>query len=383
MLERLGMRYFERRSDVMPPVEAEDEVHYLNPRERAALRGIIRWAVVRSALAGGLSGGVTALAEFFAKPVFLVGPAADDLSHTIAFWAVVLGVTGVATFFEISFLYWDALRSVHRLSHAAGLDLFDGKQGQAVATALVRAALELPNPGDRMFGVDPRREISRLWLIVATLIYKAKIGVTNFLIKMFVRRLMGRATLRAWDAFVAIPVTAVWNGWVTWRVLREACLRVMAPSAAMEYVAAIVGDPAALSPGGRTNLLRAAASSVVRTRDMHPNLMALLAELHERLGTVEGEVIDDWHLFLDELPTLAEPEQEMALRLMAVACVIDGRISRREYQLLRTAHEVCGSDLDDRALRRLYRQYTRGDSFDAELLRALGQRVVSGSPSTT
>ena len=36
---------------------------------------------------------------------------------------------------------------------------------------------------------------------------------------------------------------------------------------------------AQLSDAGRVNLVRAVAGSVVRTRDMHPNLVALLAEV--------------------------------------------------------------------------------------------------------
>ena len=49
-----------------------------------------------------------------------------DWHHNLSYWAVVGGVTVLATLFEIAFLYWDSLRSVHNLARAAGVKLFGG-----------------------------------------------------------------------------------------------------------------------------------------------------------------------------------------------------------------------------------------------------------------
>src|SRR4051794_24783671 len=55
LLVRLGIGYFQRRSRSAQPAEAIDAVHLLNPDEREALRKIERGAIVRAAIAGGLS----------------------------------------------------------------------------------------------------------------------------------------------------------------------------------------------------------------------------------------------------------------------------------------------------------------------------------------
>ena len=93
----------------------------------------------------------------------------DGIAYSAAdgvrFWSVVIVVTIVASIFEIGFLYWDALRSVHAMASAAGLKLAESDltgERRDVALALARAALELPNPPHRTFGVDPRRESSPL-----------------------------------------------------------------------------------------------------------------------------------------------------------------------------------------------------------------------------
>lgn len=373
LLERLGVLYFRRLSAELPEVRAADAVSVLNPEERRALRGIERGAVARAALAGALSAVACAAAEVLAEPLLGPAPGAAAFSATMQYWGVVGGVTVLAAALEIGFLYWDSLRSVHRLARAAGMDLFPsgaGGEGQAVAAALARAALELPNPTDRVFGVDPRREASRLRLVVAGLLYKLKVSITNFALKVLVRRLLGRAVVRAWLPFVAVPGTAAWNGLVTWIVLREARIRVMGPSAARELVGAIFDQGVELSADGRLALARAVGSSIVRTEDLHPNLLCVLLEVLRRAGEPSAP-IDDSRAFLEMLPGLRAEERRLALQVLMVAAVIDGRFTGAERRLLREAQEACGRAPDERPAERLRRAFLSGDASLDELVRAL------------
>lgn len=367
LLERLGVRYFQKMSASLPRVTATDAVSVLNAEERRALAGIVRGAVARAALAGVISAGLAAGAEVLAERLYGVdiGAAPDKVKY----WALVGGVTGVAAIFEILYLYWDSLRAVHQMARAAGLDPFatDHSDDQAaVAAALARAALELPNPTESVFGVDPRREASKLRLAVASLLYKIKVSVTNFLVKVVVRRLVGRALVRTWLPFVALPGTAAWNGIVCWIVLREARIRVMGPSAARELIAAIFDQGITPSPAGRITLVRAVASSIVRTEDLHPNLAAVLAEVTRRVPDPLPEGIDDSAAFLESLRRLRPDEQRLALQVLSAAAIIDGRFTSNERRLLREAQEACGRTGDEKIAERLRKAFVSGDgSLDA------------------
>src|SRR5262249_51234454 len=143
----------------------------------------------------------------------------------VKLWTVIGGATAAASIVEISYLYWDGLRTVHELAREAGLELFPEGERTAVAQAMARAALELPNPTAAVFGVDPRREASKLGLFFASIVYKLKISVSNFVMKALVRRAFARAFVRAWLPLVSVPVTAAWNGIVAWLILREARVR--------------------------------------------------------------------------------------------------------------------------------------------------------------
>jgi hypothetical protein len=286
----------------------------------------------------------------------------------------VLGVTLIATVFEILFLYWDALRSVRELSRVAGLDLFADRgvagEEKAVAAALARAALELPNSTANVFGVDPHRETSKWRLVAVSLAYKAKVGVTNFVAKVLIRRVLTRAALRVYAPFVAIPVTAAWNALVTWMVLREARLRAMGPSAVAELSQSILGKASSLSAAGRLAAIRAVASCIVRTKDMHPNLLRLLVEVHRRCPDPEPGDLDDVPAFLASLPTLADEERRVVVLLLGLAAIVDGRLRRDERRLIRETQIAAGLPVDLRAAERLRRTFVRGEAIQVEQLRA-------------
>jgi len=366
LFERLGLAVL-RRTPARPPVaSADDPIHVLNEDEQRELRLIERRAVLLAGLAGALSGGATAAAAIWAHR--FIGPDGVPLSAAdgVRFWAVVIGVTIIASIFEIGFLYWDALRSVHAMATAAGLGLsgeaLSGAQRE-VALALARAALELPNPPVRAFGVNPRRE-SIGWVVAAgALLYRAKIMLTTLLLKAVLRSLLGRVMGRAMFELVTIPVTAIWNAVVCFLVVREARLRTMGPSAASELVRFALLDHMP-SPDGRVSAFRSVASAIVRTKDLHPNHVALFRALAERLGPADVVEIDDSSRFLTEIAKLDPEDGRLVLRLLVIAAVLDGRITRAERRLLTEAFAATGRTLSFERVDRLRRAFMAGRGID-------------------
>jgi hypothetical protein len=267
---------------------------------------------------------------------------------------------------------------VHALSHAAGLDLFPNEDDDAaLAGAMARAALELPNPTGRHHGVDPWREASRFRLVIASFVYKLKISVTNFAVKALVRRMLGRAVVKAWLPFVAVPITAAWNALICWLIMREARIRAMGPSAAYEMIEIAYGsiDESALTDETRRVAVRAVASSIVRTEDMHPNLAAVLREVRARAPAMEGDPdggdLDAPSIFLARIMKLGSAQQRFVIRVLAVASVIDGRLTRAEKGLLVDVHRACGLAPDLTAVEGLRVAFLAGDPIDRKRIASL------------
>lgn len=333
LLERVGVRALERRARILAledkregkPENAANPVHLLDEGERAALRRIERGGILRSGVAGALSAAVAAAAEMTVVE--------HQETRPLLFWGVVGVVAGLAAILEIAFVSWDALRTVHAMSAAAGVYGDERLPRGVVLTALARAALEVPNPRTSALGVDPLKESRKAVLVAAALLYKLKVSATNVLLKLVVRRALGRAVVRSWLPLVAVPVTAAWNAGVTAIVLREARIRIFGPSLARDVVDRLTSAP--VSPRAAEGMLRAVGSCIVRTADLHPNLELLLAALVERLAqpTLPADV-EASRAFLAMLSDLDDDERALVLRTLRAAAVIDGRVVRRERALL-------------------------------------------------
>lgn len=376
-LERMGLNYFERRSAKRGVVHEEDEIHILNPSEQRELAKIQRGAVMRGALIGAGSGAASAIASYF----IIGGAETSTLGQDLA----VIGITIIATIIEIALLYADALRSVHDLAAVAGINLgglrhaAEGSGQREIATALARTALELPTPPENTFGINPLARVSPWKLFFVTIAYKLKITVTNFIMKMLIRRMAGRVALREYLFFVDIPVTAFWDGVVAWVVIRNARICAMGPSAAAVLVKRIEEQNPSLSRRGKEMMLRAAATTVVRRESLHPNLMALMRELEALCGSVadlEGPPVDDDPYFLSQLKDLKPDELQVVLEVLAVGVVLDGKIGGGDKSLVKDVLAVTGRDMSLDGLKALNKHFKGGRDLSAERL-----ALAIGTPS--
>jgi hypothetical protein len=368
LLDRLGQDFLRRNAEAA--AVADDPIHVLNPVERAGLRRVARGALLRAVAAGVVNAVLTGLGDLYAQHLFGPLPEHPSLSQRAAYWSV-FG-TGAVLFaaLEVAYLGWDGLRSVTRLSAVAGLEL-SGPENKEVALALARAALELPNPPEAVMGVNPHREVSRAQLIVASALYKLKISVTNFVFKQVVVHVVPLLATRVVLAFTAIPINGLWNGLVCWSVLREARIRVMGPSAALEMVDAVLEHEPAPSSALAEAMHRAVASAIVRTRELHPNHVAIVHAVRQRLGEpTRGLDLDDSDQFLKQLPRLDAAERRVVVRMLAVAAIIDGRLVRPERRLLAEAYAAAhiGSGLPH--VEKLRRAFVAGDLIARDELRA-------------
>jgi hypothetical protein len=280
----------------------------------------------------------------------------------------------VASVLEIGFLYWDGLRTVHELARAAGLSVFGSspeREDDRISLGLARAALELPNPPRGMYDIDPYREVSRARLVVVGILYKLKVGLTSFLIKAVLRRMMGRAALRAYLVLVSVPVTAVWNALVSYWVVREARIRVMGSSAASTFSSLILDGAGPISEAGQIEILRAVVGSIVRTHDLHPNLLSLYQALLSRLARPSNVDMGDTRTFLERLGELDPSEQAMVLKSLSVAAILDGKLARDERRLLLDARRVCGRSATLDGTEALRRCFLRGEEVTAPGLHEL------------
>lgn len=369
-LERFGIWYFKRMRKRRPRKSDEVAVHILDKQERRKLKQIEIRAMVKAAIAGSISAFVAAWANM--QKFYLIDDEVKDVitwDDYYEYYLFVGGITLAVTILEIAFIYWDSLRSVFKISDTADIPLFpDGENTSAMAFALARAALELPNPMESDVNVNPVRESPKWKILLAPLIYKLKIAVTNFIAKMIIRRTIGRGVARVYVEFIAIPVSAFWNAWVSWQVIRQARIRALGPSFALDFVNKLLAERDDFSPEAKAEMMRAIAAVIVRTENLHPNLEYLLHILMNRFQLESLEELDNTKVFLEDLKKLHDHEQEYVLQLLVVATIISGRLSRRHRKLLAESFHNSGYTFPLGEVKELKKDFFGGEPLEFPLL---------------
>jgi hypothetical protein len=338
--------------------------------ERASLRRQERYAVLLACIAGGVAGSLLAVAEISLYDRLHGGlslaSSPDELPQLSRFLAVTL----VVSVTEILFLYWNALRMATHYASCTGLGLLPDRLEDLRTRSVARAALELPDPRDPVYGIDPFANVPwwRHW--TSTLLYRLKVGTTNFVLRALVRRVVGRTAVRFFVPLLAVPVFIVWNGLITWWALRQARIRAFGALAVRELLDRL--EPHALRIGhhARRTIVEAVGEVLIRKRGAHPNLVVLLTALVDAFDLADARIDTDWEACRARCATLNSEERRTVIDVVTLALVIDGRPGREEQQILRDVTGACGHPFPAGRLERLREAITQGQGLGDELVPA-------------
>jgi hypothetical protein len=329
-------------------------------------RNAVIWAVISGVVSGAIIGGT----EAWLRLVWQGGITDWPFRQQLPYWAGFYAFVGIVTIIEMAFLYWNALDATAKINALLGEPLEGDNQAPLLSVGLARAALESPNPHHVVHGVDPYALMPRWRLIAQNLLYKVKVGASSFVIRIVMRRLVARAALRGFIPLLAIPLYAIWNAWITWRVVNEARLRALGPGAIDTAIDMIRARADELSPAARRLILQGVGAIVMRGYDAHPNYVLLVRRLVGELDPDTNEIEVDWDSHESELAELDEKEAALVLDILTLATLLAGRPRRDQRDFLQAVHDRLGREFDPDVLKRLGKAFTRGQGvFDEEALR--------------
>ena len=237
---------------------------------------------------------------------------------------------------EMAVLFWLGLKTTHGLACLTG----DHRSQQSpllpemdtVPNILARAALEVPDPVINYLGIDPLKHVPKSKLLFVGLLYKAKVVLSNSLVNFILMAIFGKGTSRLGFAWVAIPITGLWDAFVIYKVTREARLRLFGNRLAQHMASEIVQPEIMnnLSPKAKEGAIRAVATMTVLSQNYHPNMLVLLVKMCQTFEIENHAEYDNWEDFLALLQTVTEKERYFILDLLAVSAAFDGNLSRLE-----------------------------------------------------
>lgn len=265
-------------------------------------------------------------------------PASPELWSPAFFekWTAVGLTLALGSILEVYLLYRLGLYAVYRIARLAGVHLEEDHAALVtrLPNMLSRVALEIPDPNLKLLEIDSMRMVNKRTLFVRTMLYRAKIMLSNVVAKIVLRKIFARSALRSYADYIAAPITALWDAAVMLIVLYEVRVRLLSRILAEEIHEQIVTQQDRFRPEFKLVLLQTVGNAIVLAQRFHPTLEYLLVRLHHDFALQRSEALDDWDLYIQRLNALSAPERRVAHELLAVACAFDGHLSGLERRLL-------------------------------------------------
>ena len=337
-LEELGVKYFrylakKAGTDTMQNVAIDDLPPDITLQTLSS--NITAFAAVIAFAIGSLTTFVTIWIEWTYM----------ETMETVPYYLLYGSALIIMLVLEMSVLFWLGLKTVYSLAcltghnQAAKDSCLPGDD--AVPNILARAALEVPDPVISYLGIDPLKHLSKSKLFLVAFLYKAKIVLSGMAVKFILVRLFGKGETRNAFAWVAIPITGLWDAFTIYKVAREARLRLFGNKLAEHIVNDMLTDDfiEKLSPKAREGSVRAVATMMVLSQNYHPNMLVLLLRLCETFQIDDSHEYDNWDDFVTLLSEVSEQERYFLLDLLSVSAAFDGHLSKMERHHLPEAFQ--------------------------------------------
>jgi hypothetical protein len=203
-------------------VEEEDE-ELINRDQRRRLRVIMNMAIVRAAFVGFICGmiafsGELAADHHWGEQTYVVpenSTTVETVTHS-SFWEHALlkyGIGLVATVFELLHLYYDMMISVLNMTDVVKLQLYPlTPERSFLVQGFINVALEMGFSQLPNYGINPLRMLSKWRQYLIQLLYASKGGISKFLVKSALKRVLLRVGMRgagsavAFTNLLAVPV---------------------------------------------------------------------------------------------------------------------------------------------------------------------------------
>lgn len=330
LVEKIGVKYF---NSLSKHIKADNKIHLKNiPSDKVlqvVANNITITAVIIAFLVGALTTVPAVLFEMYLRHDF----------STIEYYLRLSAITVLFLIIEVGVLYWIAMRSAYTLAEMMGYD--DPHENNLppeydINKMMVRSALELNDPTVEYLGINPHKHVSKKWLILTALLYKAKIILTSIIIKLILIKVATRYGVRVSFVWIAIPVTAIWDAVVMYQVIKDAKLRLFGYHLSKYLIEEVFTDELmnSYSPHVREGAIRAVSTIMSFAGSFHPNNIILLIRLSQNFNIDEKNDYDNLDKLLEHLKDASQEEQHLLKILSGITASFDGKINKAEKKAL-------------------------------------------------
>lgn len=317
----------------------DGQTHILSKEEQADLKKIRFLSLTYAGIAGAL--GVVACyvpyhvwPEFF-PDIWIKVPILDEY-HLIP--ALFLVFSLVLVIIEIAFLTYNNITTVKKVSHACGYPNPADQLYEQQVDTLVTVGLEKKPKNQSELGINPYYGMPKAYILAITIFNLIKATLTNVVMKLIVRRLLGRYALRLLVDLLGIPIYAFWNAWASNRVYQEAKSRVLCPpniQILLNHLVKTQGE----NEEFKKEIYHILDYLAIMKRAFHDNHYLLSKFTLAEFGIkVDPNHVHD-EAFLERIKNGSELTKQGFSELILFGMMIEGKLSITEKRLLKKMRE--------------------------------------------
>lgn len=358
--------YFESlfKKTTAKPLDAH---HILTAKEQQAIRLIEVRAMFLSACFGTL--GVLTLylpyyyfsAWFWNLPVPLPGGGHWDFPLVFSIYGVFLAIL------EITALYLLNLNVVYQISRICAYPHPEDSWYEVRLRELFEMSLDKSNKNLLSFGLNPQEGMSKSQIFFYTTFNIIKATLSNWLIKFLLARIFARLAIVRYVDLIGIPVFACWNAYATYRIIREAKVRIMAPNLILNFTQRL-HKQFNEDQDFKGILMETLQLIAMAKRSFHHNHYWLAENIIHTFGlSLQRTVPLKEEELIRELRALDFEERQGLAKLFILGMLIDGKISRRDRKILHILSSQKLIDFDFSKIKHWEKSFLQGKGLDSLL----------------
>lgn len=346
--------------------------HILSTQEQRAIRTIEFTALCLSASLGALGVIMLYLPLYFFPQYFwnlsitLPWGGLWDFPLAFTLYGLVLAVA------EIVALLFLNLRTVFRISQVCGYPNPTDVDYEKHLNELFEVSFDKQNTNILAYGLNPLEGLSKNQILAFTAFNMLKATLSNWLLKFILTRVLARLTVVRYVDLIGIPVFAAWDAYATYRVMREAKVRIMAMNV-IRNLAQQLHHKFKDRTDFKEILLESLQLIAMAKRTFHHNHYWLADYIIRTFGlSIQRQSPLKLEDILEKIRPLDFEERQGLAKLFILGMIIDGKLSRRERKVLEEFTQAGMLQFDKKKLREWAHSFLSGkglsDLFSAKVV---------------
>jgi hypothetical protein len=343
---------------------ADGNIHLLNEVEISFIKKTEKAAVVISAFIGAVMVIILYLPQYILTNYFATKEYILPLVNRKIELSILSTIYGtLLVLFETYLLTLLNIYCTHEIALSTGFIDNNNKTSKEKKEFLLKLNHKENNKNILKLGINPYLGLNKSIVFLLNLLFSLKASLSNFFIRIIVKKILGRYALRLILDFIGIPVFAFWNAMGTAKILKDSRIVIMGVNY-LQLFEIEISKFRDLNSSEKVLIYDTLQYIAICKRDYHQNHCELTKIVIERFSIKT----ENLHLISKEyenkLKKCDDNFKKLNENILILGMIIDGRVSYREKKRI---NKFCSSGVlthNFREIKNMSQKFIYGKGID-------------------